>query len=226
MKLSGFSGLCGSFERQAFPMSRTNAGSASFLDEMKKTCDEATAEKIKNSIERTQHDTQLRMVFERLSSSSKNVLERIKAEKNDIKKDEWMSLCKELKDAGVITQSDFDYTRADGHLIPIGYYNESGTLVKYDMPPMLVEKLRTLSDMSQNPSVGSMETWLANSNGWADDPLEYLNAWMSMMSGWKDDMAGMRNADGSLKFEDFSPIAMQIDSCQKLSNLVKELSKF
>ena len=80
--------------------------------------------------------------------------------------------------------------------------------------------------MSQNPSVGSMETWLANSNGWAGDPLEYLNAWMSMMSGWKDDMAGMRNADGSLKFEDFSPIAMQIDSCQKLSNLVKELSKF
>ena len=225
MKLSGFSGLCGSFERQAFPMSKTNAGSASFLDEMKKTCDEATAEKIKNSIERTQHDTQLRMVFERLSSSSKNVLERMKAEKNDIKKDEWMSLCRELKDAGVITQSDFDYTRADGHLIPIGYYNESGTLVKYDTPPMLVEKLRTFSGMSQNLSASSTEEWLT-SNGWTGDPIEYLNLWMSMLCDWKRDMSGMRASDGSLKFEDFSPIDVQINSCQKVADLVKELVKF
>jgi len=225
MKLSGFSGLCGSFERQVFPRSKTNAGSASFLDEMKKTCDEATAEKIKNSIERTQYDTQLRMVFERLSSSSKNVLERMKAEKNDIKKDEWMSLCKELKDAGVITQSDFDYTRADGHLIPIGYYNESGTLVKYDTPPMLVEKLRTFSGMSQNLSASSTEEWLT-SNGWTGDPIEYLNLWMSMLCDWKSDMSGTRASDGSLKFEDFSPIDVQINSCQKVADLVKELVKF
>ena len=95
-----------------------------------------------------------------------------------------MSLCRELKDAGVITQSDFDYTRADGHLIPIGYYNESGTLVKYDTPPMLVEKLRTFSGMSQNLSASSTEEWLT-SNGWTGDPIEYLNLWMSMLCDWR-----------------------------------------
>lgn len=225
MKLSGMSGLCNSFDRQVFPAFRKNGGSSSFLDEMKKTGEAATAEKIRDSVEKSQYDAQLKLVYDRLSTSSKNVLERLKTEENDIKKDEWMDLCRELKDAGVLTQSDFDYTRADGHLIPIGYYNANGTFVQYDTPPMLAEKLHTLSGMPQSSAAGNSEAWLSGS-GWTGDPLEYLDAWVSALYDWRSDMARERAADGSPKFEDFSPINTQISSCQKVSHIIKELTKF
>ena len=222
MRLSGTSSLCGSFERQVFPLSGQNAELSSFLDEMKKSSDAAAAEKIKNSIEKAQYDGQLKLIYDRLSDASKNVLERLKTEKNDIQKDEWKAFCKELKDAGVISQSDFDYTRADGHIIPIGYYDACGNFIKYSTPPMLVDKLHMLSG---NTSSAGAERW-QSSSGWNGSPLAYLNSWASMLLDWKNDMSVMRAADGSLMFDDFSPVDLQINSCRKVCDLLKELVEF
>ena len=223
MRLSGFNNVYHGVENRTF-QAASRSTKSSFLNEMEKTRNAAMMEKVKDSVEKTQYDTQLKLAYEHLSPSSKNVLERLNTGKNDITKDEWMGLSKELKDAGLITESDFHYSRADGHLIPIGYYDESGNFVKYDTPPMLVEELRTLSKMFQSSSVSSREAWQLVDD-WTGDPFEYLDSWVSELYSWRSDLARMRAADGSPKYNNFTPITDQINSCQKVVALVKDLAK-
>lgn len=223
MRLSGFSSVYSGPKGGLFPPAKRSTG-FDFLGEVKSAISAASAEKAKDTLARSNDDASLKALYEHLSPSSKNVLERLNAGKDDIKRDEWLSFCKELKDAGAITQSDFDYTRADVHLIPIGYHDERGSIVKYETSPMMKSKLLGLYEKSRNPAAASSESWLSN-NDWTGDPLEYLDTWVSELYSWRSDLAKMRAEDGSLKYNNFTPITNQINSCQKVTALVKGLNK-
>lgn len=200
-------------------------GFSDLLEKVKNTSEAAAAEKLRDTLERAKCDDHLKYVYEHLSESAKRTLERVKEDKKDIKRDEWLGLCRELKDAGIITKSEFDYTRADVHLIPLGYTDKSGNFVKYTTSPMMQEKLRSLSGQSRNFSLSNREMWLS-SDSWSGDPLEYLNSWITMLYDWRSGMARTRAEDGSIKFNDFSPINDQIDSCQRVSALIGRLCEF
>lgn len=223
MRLSGFSSIYNGPKGGLFPPTKRSTG-FDFLGEVKSAISATSAEKLKDTLERSNDDVNLKSLYEHLSPSSKNVLERLNAGKNNIKKDEWLSFCKELKDAGAITQSDFDYTRADAHLIPIGYYDENGNIATYEACPMMKNKLLGLYEKSSNPAVAGSESWLSIGD-WSGDPLEYLDSWVSALYSWRSDLAKMRAEDESPKYNNFVPIANQINSCQKVAALVKELSK-
>jgi len=223
MRLSGLSSIYSGPRGGLFPPASRSAG-ADFLGEVRSAISAASAEKAKDTLARSTDDESLKALYERLSPSSKAVLERLEAGKDDIKKDEWLSFCKELKDAGAITQSDLDYTRADVHLIPLGYHDGSGNMVQYETSPMMKNKLLGLYESSRGPAAAGSETRLST-DGWTGDPLEYLDTWTSELYRWRSGMARMRNADGSPKYDNFTPITSQIDSCQKVAVLVKALSK-
>ena len=218
MKLSGYSQVNNGFVQQTFPPSSQNRGQ-SFLDRVMSATLVDSMEKVKKGREQEAEDAKLQALYALLSPPSKETLKRLRDGKSDIHKDEWLTLCRELKDAGAITQSEFDYTRGDLHLIPIGYHDEQGNFVQYDTPPMLKDQLLSLHEQSQNPTC----VWL--SGNWSGDPLKYLDLWASELEDWKQDLSRQRAADGSLKFSNFSPITNQIDACQKVMELVKGLSQ-
>lgn len=223
MKLSGFSSVYNGPKSGLFPPIKRDTGT-DFLGEVKSAISAASTEKLRDSLECSNDDINLKALYDHLTPTSRDLLERVATGKTDIKKDEWLRFCKELKDAGAITQSDFDYTRADVHLIPIGYYDESGCIVKYETSPMMKNKLFGLYEKSGNPAIAGSESWLSTDD-WTGNPLEYLDTWVSELYSWRSDLAKMRTEDGSPKYNNFSPITNQINSCQKVVALVKDLSK-
>lgn len=192
--------------------SLSGSPSVSFLEELQEAYDHANSEKVKAVLEHARSED----LLPELSPSSKAVLERLRAGAHDIQKDEWTALCREWRDAGVLTQEEFDSVRADVRLIPIGYRDKNGNFVKYSTPPVLLERLRSLSAWSQAVASGSTEAWVPD-DGWTGDPLEYLEWWMSMLERWRNGMAG----DDSAHFEDFSPMDGQIASCRKVMELLR-----
>ena len=159
-----------------------------------------------------------------LTPASKAVLDRIQAGRDDITQDEWTGLCKELKSLGAISESDFQYTRADLHMIPIGYWGENGEFVKYELPAELKNKLLSQAGGKASPSEDGLWACLDDS-GWTGDPLAYLDNWISSLYDWRSELARARNGDGTPKYSDFSPITNQINACQKVAALVRELSR-
>ena len=55
----------------------------------------------------------LQDAYEQLSDESKDVLSRMKAGQSDVDMVEWVNLCRELKDAGVITEEEYSNVRPD-----------------------------------------------------------------------------------------------------------------
>lgn len=49
--------------------------------------------------------------------------------------------------------------------------------------------------------------------------------WVSELYSWRSGLAKMRAEDGSLKYNNFTPITNRINSCQKVAALVRDLSK-
>lgn len=223
MKLSGFSSICNSPKSGPFPPVKRDTGT-DFLDEVKSAISAASTEKLRDTLECSSDDINLKALYDHLTPASKDLLDRISAGKTDIKESEWLKFCKELKDAGAITQSDFDYVRADVHLIPLGYHDESGSIVKYETSPMMKSKLVGLYEQSRNSTTTGSESWIS-ADGWSGNPLKYLDTWVSELYGWRSDLAKMRTESGVPKYNNFAPITNQITSCQKVAELVKNLSK-
>lgn len=200
---------------QGTVVNSTSAKVSSFAAQMKKLTDTMT---LTDPVE----NPTLKAGYDQLSTASKGVLDRMKAGQTDISQDEWTNLCRELKEAGLITESDFLYTRADLRIVPIGYLDRNGNTVLYDsnlMPGGLLEmnsRYNNCSGLSKTTTV----------NDWSGDPLQYLDKWIESLRMWRSDLASQRNEDGTRRYDDFSPISNNIDSCQKVSNLVKMLMKF
>ena len=110
MKLSGYSHIYSGLGQQAFPMPGQNRG-RSFLDEVISATMTSSLEKVKKTKEQEAEDAQLRALYAYLSAASQSVLERVRDGKGGVRKDEWLTLCRELKDAGAISQSEFDRLR-------------------------------------------------------------------------------------------------------------------
>lgn len=190
----------------------------------KKAVSATATEKSKDTLELAKDDASFRALLGQLTPSSKTVLDRIQAGTSDITKDEWSGLCKELESLGAISEADLRYTSADFHFIPLGYYDEKGEFVKYELPMELKNKLLSQVGGKGRPSRDGLWACLDDS-GWTGDPLAYLDNWMSSLYTWRSDLAWARNGDGSPKYSDFSPMTNQINSCQKVADLVKELSQ-
>lgn len=77
---------------------------------------------------------------------------------------------------------------------------------------------------SQGPGADGLWTCL-DEGAWKGDPLAYLDNWMKSLYSWRSDLARARNEDGSPKYGDFSPITDQLNSCQKVMDLVRGLSQ-
>lgn len=203
--------------------SRGRSAGSGFLDRLKSAADAAVSEKAADTLNLTKTNDGLLDLLRRLTPESRDVLDRMEAGKADITGEEWTGFCKELESLGAISKDDFHYTRGDLHLIPIGYRDKSGEFVKYDTPPMLKNKLLNLYH-SQGPGADSQWVRL-DENDWKGDPLAYLEDWTTSLYSWRSDLARARNEDGTPKYSDFSPITSQINSCQKVTDLVRGLWK-
>ena len=208
----------------AAPASSPSLRGPSFMDQLKKATDAAAVEKTKDTLELAKDGASLQALRGQLTPASKAVLDRIQAGRDDITQDEWTGLCKELKSLGAISESDFQYTRADLHMIPIGYWGENGEFVKYELPAELKNKLLSQAGGKASPSEDGLWACLDDS-GWTGDPLAYLDNWISSLYDWRSELARARNGDGTPKYSDFSPITNQINACQKVAALVRELSR-
>lgn len=166
-------------------------------------------------------DLTLRAAYDQLSIESKSVLDRMNAGDGNITQDEWTELCRELKDAGLITESDFMHTRANLRIVPIGYKDNNGNAVLYDNPPILsgLEMDTHLSGYS-----GLSKAWTVDD--WSGDPLSYFDSWIESLRKWRNDLASQRNEDGTRKYDDLSGIGNNINSCEKVTNLMKMLMRF
>lgn len=143
-------------------------------------------------------------IVDRLSDSSRATLEAMKAGR-DVSKSQWTMLCKEMKDMGAITEDDFNSVRTDIQIVPAGY----------ELHPVMVRELKAMYARSQGIYV---ETEM-----WTGDPFEYLTSWQDLMDEWQDMLVTIRDENGARKYTDFSPIREQVNSCQKVSELVKNL---
>lgn len=218
MRLSGFSNVYHGAENRTFQAANRSTKS-SFWDAVQKATDVSSVKKVRDSIEKS-GSMDLQSVYNQLTSGSKAALDRLNREEPSIKEDEWMGLCKELKDMGAITEYDFSSVRSDFHFIPIGYTDENGNIVTYEASSIMKHKL----EKPGNPAVAGAEAWLSMDD-WTGNPLEYLDNWVSELYSWRSGLAKMRAEDGSLKYNNFTPITNRINSCQKVAALVRDLSK-
>lgn len=168
-------------------------------------------------------DPTLKAAYDQLSTASKGVLNRMKAGQTDITQDEWTDLCRELKDAGLITEADFARTRSDLRIVPIGYVDGNGDRVLYGNIPVLSKGLLGGEERTDGYS-GLSKTWTVND--WSGNPLRYFDEWIESLRKWRADLATQQNSDGTRTYGDLSHLERDINSCQKVTNLVRDLMKF
>ena len=141
-------------------------------------------------------------LFGRLSPASQTALKNLRAGKGSMSKQQWSTLCRELKDLGVITQTQFDYSRADFRLAPLVSDGRGGATAPTIVKEFLGE--------------GKFDRW----NG---DPLAYLDEWIGVLRESRSKLAAEYWPDGERKYKDLSPLTRQIDDCGKVADILREL---
>ena len=157
-------------------------------------------------------------ILERLSEPAKDTLEDIKDDK-EVSHEQWQGLLGELRDMGAISKEQFDYSRSDVKLIPLGYKNASGEFVMYDG---IAERFGML-DKLRSTSGGGIGILTDTADAWSGDPLDFLDAWIENLTEWRGDLSRQRSETGALKYDDFSPLDKQIDACTKVGELINSL---
>lgn len=144
---------------------------------------------------------ELKDIISKLSDGSKATLRRLKYNPNFISKMEWMNLTSELNKMGVLSDSDYSWARVDLHMVPIG---------DMDNPYSTTSDFRdTLNQLSQ----------------WSGNPFEHLDLWAFSLRKWAASLSMERNPDGTPKYRNFSPIQEQASACDRVSGLVKALTR-
>lgn len=216
MRVHGNQAVYSGGARGLFPPAGRSSGSG-FMERLKNAADAAASEQAADTLRLTKTDDRLLDLLRQLTPGSRDVLDRIQAGEKDVSKDEWNGLCKELESLGAISKDDFQYTQAGWRVIPLGYWGENGEFVKYDTMSIMKDKLPDVRH-SQGGQLICPDEY-----AWEGDPLAYLDNWMKSLYSWRSDLARARNEDGSPKYGDFSPITDQINSCQKVIDLVRGL---
>ena len=144
---------------------------------------------------------ELKDIISKLSDKSKATLRRLKYNPNFISKREWMDLTHELNEMGVL--SDDDYNRASPMfiMVPLG---------DMDNPYTLTNDMRATLDQL---------------NQWPANPFEYLDMWAFSLRKWTAALSMERNSIGTPKYQNFSPIQQQASACDRVSGLVKALTR-
>ena len=142
----------------------------------------------------------LQDAYEQLSDESKDVLSRMKAGQSDVDMVEWVNLCRELKDAGVITEEEFSNVRPDMKL---------GVLPKPGLywSPAGVDLHLTANDDVE----------------WKGDPLKYLDEWMASLGKLRTAWAAAIGPDGNHPTEYVNELNSCIGSCAKVANVVSNI---
>lgn len=148
-----------------------------------------------------------------------DILARLKSG-GGITQREWDKLCTELKNQGLISQTDYNCTRGNYRLIPVGSTGSDGIFTPYERIPGMSEKLQTLAKYMSDPAAG-LEAYF--SDDWQGDPLVFLDQWMAELREWRDHLTAQQNPDGSQKYPDLTPITKQMDSCQRVSDTLRQL---
>lgn len=216
MRVHGNQAVYSGGARGLFPPAGRSSGSG-FMEQLKNAADAAASEQAADTLRLTKTDDGLLDLLRQLTPGSRGVLDRIQAGENDVSKDEWNGLCKELESLGAISKDDFQYTQAGWRVIPLGYWAENGEFVKYDTVSIMKDKLPDVRQSQEGQYICPDEY------AWKGDPLAYLDSWMNSLYSWRSDLARARNEDGSPKYGGFSPITDQINSCQKVIDLVRGL---
>lgn len=216
MRVHGNQAVYSGGARGLFPPAGRSSGSG-FMERLKNAADAAASEQAADTLRLTKTDDGLLDLLRQLTPGSRGVLDRIQAGENDVSKDEWNGLCKELESLGAISKDDFQYTQAGWRVIPLGYWAENGEFVKYDTVSIMKDKLPDVRQSQEGQYICPDEY------AWKGDPLAYLDSWMNSLYSWRSDLARARNEDGSPKYGGFSPITDQINSCQKVIDLVRGL---
>lgn len=216
MRVHGNQAVYSGGARGLFPPAGRSSGSG-FMEQLKNAADAAASERAADTLDLTKTDGGLLDLLRQLTPGSRAVLDRIQAGEKDVSKDEWNGLCRELESLGAISKDDFQYTQAGWRVIPLGYWGENGEFVKYDTMSIMKDKLPDVRH-SQGGQLICPDEY-----AWKGDPLAYLDNWMKSLYSWRSDMARARNEDGTPKYSDFSPITNQINSCQKVIDLVRDL---
>ena len=140
----------------------------------------------------------LQDVYEQLSDESKDVLSRMKAGQSDVDMAEWINLCRELKDAGVITEEDFSNARPD-------------------------MKLGVLPKPGLYWSPAGVDLHLSDDVEWEGDPLKYLDEWMASLGKMRAAWAAAIGPDGSHPTEYVNELNNCIGSCARVANVVSNI---
>ena len=216
MRVHGNQAVYGGGAKGLFPPAGRSSGSG-FMEQLKNAADAAASEKAADTLRLTKTDDGLLDLLRQLTPGSRDVLDRMEAGKVDVTENEWTALCEELEALGAISKDDFQYTQAGWRVIPLGYWGENGEFVKYDTVSIMKDKLPDVRQSQEGQYICPDEY------AWKGDPLTYLDNWMKSLYSWRSDMARARNEDGTPKYSDFSPITNQINSCQKVIDLVRDL---
>lgn len=216
MRVHGNQAVYGGGAKGLFPPAGRSSGSG-FMEQLKNAADAAASEKAADTLRLTKTDDGLLDLLRQLTPGSRDVLDRMEAGKADVTEEEWTGFCKELEALGAISKDDFQYTQAGWRVIPLGYWGENGEFVKYDTVSIMKDKLPDVRQSQEGQYICPDEY------AWKGDPLTYLDNWMKSLYSWRSDMARARNEDGTPKYSDFSPITNQINSCQKVIDLVRDL---
>ena len=140
----------------------------------------------------------LQDVYEQLSDGSKDVLRRMKEGRSDVDMVEWVNLCRELKDAGAITEEDFSNARPD-------------------------MKLGVLPKPGLYWSPEGVELYMTDDVEWKGDPLKYLDEWMASLGKLRTAWAAAIGPDGNHPTEYVNELNGCIGSCAKVANVVSNI---
>jgi len=70
-----------------------------------------------------------------------------------------------------------------------------------------------------------MRTALERVHQWPGNPFEHMDLWAFSLRKWAASLALERNSDGTLKYQDLSPVHDQASACGRVSGLVRDLLK-
>lgn len=155
-------------------------------------------------------DGNLKAAYDRLSDHSKAVLSRLKAGQNDITTEEWSALRAEMRDAGLITQSEF--ISSDPDVVTIGYLDANDGVVLYPFA------IGCTVSYTYDGSVKSGAFWGINWNG---DPFQYLDQWLKIVRDHRENLELLALTGGSVY--DTSYLIREIQANEKVSDLVRGL---
>ena len=223
MRVSGCNSVLANRARE-ISLPRGRGSGSGFLDRLKSASDTAASEKAADTLDLTKTDDELRTLLHKLTPGSRDVLDRMESGKADVSKDEWTGLCKELESLGAISEYDFMHTRSDLCLIPIGYMDENGEPVLYEDCPIMRDRLQSMGKSVSHYGMNGLWACISE-DSWKGDPLEYLDSWIDSLYSWRSDLARIRKEDGTPKYDHFDPLTNKINSCQKVTDLVRALWK-